>query len=94
MRGGHGEWFVQDFGADGLPQGKALSLSPEDAAKRPRHRVIAGSRAGELADSEQVALDLLPDARDFPHLPESLLTVDLAPLYGRPPDARLPAGAA
>jgi hypothetical protein len=37
-----------------------------------------------------VTLDILPDARHFPALPPSLLTADLAPLYGRPPDARLP----
>jgi hypothetical protein len=35
-------------------------------------------------------LDILPDARCFPLLPEALLTADLSPLYGRPPDARLP----
>ena len=91
MAGGHGEWFVQDFGADGMPEGKALSLSPGDAAQRPLHPIVAGSRASELAGPGQVALDILPDARQFPHLPEALLTADLAPLYGRPPDARLPA---
>ena len=97
MTGGHGEWFVQDFTAAGMPEGKALSLSPEDAAMRRHHRLIAGSKAGELAAlarTEQVALDLLPDARQFPHLPEALFSADLAPLYGRAPDARLPAGAA
>lgn len=94
MTGGHGEWFVQDFAGDGSPEGKALSLSPEDAAARARHAMVAGSRAGDLAGPGQIALDLLPDARQFPRLPAALLTENLAPLYGRPPDARLPAGAA
>jgi hypothetical protein len=37
------------------------------------------------------ALDILPDARHFSALPPGLLTNNLAPLYGRPPDTRLPA---
>jgi tRNA threonylcarbamoyl adenosine modification protein YeaZ len=91
MTGGHGEWFVQDFADDGLPQGTALSVSPEDAARRRLHPVTAGSRAAELAGPDRIALETLPDARRFALLPEALLTADLAPLYGRPPDARLPA---
>lgn len=90
MTGGHGEWFVQDFGADGLPQSQALSLAPEVARGRQRHPVVAGSRAAELADGEGIALEILPDARRFALLPPALLTPDLAPVYGRPPDARLP----
>lgn len=91
MNGGHGEWFVQDFGEDGLSEEKALSLSPADAAARPRHAAIAGNKATELAAPGQLALDILPDARRFLALPPAFLTPDLAPLYGRPPDARLPA---
>ena len=91
MTGGHGEWFVQDFGADGLPEGKALSLSPEDAKRRVRHPVIAGSRATELAGADGAAIELLPDARRFALFPSALLTADVAPIYGRAPDARLPA---
>lgn len=97
MTGGHGEWFVQDFGADGLPEDKVQSLKPDHAAMDCRYPVIAGSQARGLAfhaGPGQIALDLLPDARRFALLPTSLLTADLAPLYGRPPDARLPAGAA
>jgi tRNA threonylcarbamoyladenosine biosynthesis protein TsaB len=90
MTGGHGEWFVQDFAADGLPEGKARSLSPADAAGRHRHAVIAGSKADELAGTAQT-IEILPNARKFLLLPEALLTGDLAPLYGRAPDARLPA---
>ena len=91
MTGGHGEWFLQDFCANGRPDGKALSLSPDEAARRPLHPVIAGSRAAELAGPGRIAIELLPDARRFALLPQALLTADLAPLYGRPPDARLPA---
>jgi len=91
MTGGHGEWFVQDFAADGRPEDKAHSLSPAAAVARRNHAVIAGSRAEGLAGPDRTVLDILPDARRFLQLPASLLTSDLAPLYGRPPDARLPA---
>lgn len=94
MTGGHGEWFVQDFAAAGLPEDRVGSLRPEQAALVARHPLIAGSQAAALASrvaSQPIALDLLPDARAFLQLPAELLTSDLAPLYGRPPDARLPA---
>ena len=94
MTGGHGEWFVQDFGADGLPETEVASVSPAEAGKGRNHPVIAGSQANAravLAGPDTIALDLLPDARRFPLLPPALLTADLVPLYGRPPDARLPA---
>lgn len=92
MTGGHGEWFVQDFGADGLPLAEVRSLAPAQAASGSA--VIAGSQAKALEALDGrggTALDILSDARCFPLLPEALLTRDLAPLYGRPPDARLPA---
>jgi tRNA threonylcarbamoyl adenosine modification protein YeaZ len=94
MTGGHGEWFVQDFGADALPESEVRSQSPAQAAAQVRHGLMAGSQAKALkalAHSEGEALDFLPDARCFPLLPEAMLTADLSPLYGRPPDARLPA---
>lgn len=94
MAGGHGEWFVQDFGIDGLPQGELASLNPQAATGRKHHPLVAGSRASELAErtgAASTALDLLPDARQVLSLPGALLTERLSPLYGRPPDARLPA---
>lgn len=96
MTGGHGEWFVQDFGADGMPEGALASLAPPDAALRPSHGLIAGTQAQALAalrgegQAGDGALALLPDARKFQLLPQVLLTKDLAPIYGRAPDARLP----
>jgi len=92
MTGGHGEWFVQDFASDGLPESEQASLAPAEAAAGGGHDVIAGSQARALADKRGwgEALDTLPDARAFALLPEALLTTTLAPLYGRPPDARLP----
>lgn len=93
MTGGHGEWFVQDFAPDGLPAGPLASLTPGVAAARGVHPLIAGSQAESLCGligQGTKAIALLPDAGEALLLPTVLLTPDLAPLYGRPPDARLP----
>jgi len=90
MNGGHGEWFVQDFGADGLPESAARSQSPQAASGTRHHPLVAGNRARALLGldlAEQTALDLLPDAAAVPLLPAALLSADLAPIYGRGPDA-------
>lgn len=94
MTGGHGEWFMQNFGADGAPEDDARSVAPAQAAAACRYSVIAGSTAADLAAlarNGRTAIAILPDARRFGLLPGTALTADLAPLYGRPPDARLPA---
>ncbi len=92
MTGGHGEWFVQDFSADGLPEGDAVSLAPEAAAARASHAAIAGSKAADLAQmlgqTERLAGENLPDAREAMLLPAAILTSDLTPVYGRGPDAQ------
>lgn len=97
MTGGHGEWFVQDFDANGAAEQGLASLKPQKAAAHPNHTVVAGSQARAKVTNDQpgqVALEILPDARSFPMLPASQLTRDLSPIYGRPPDARLPAAPA
>ncbi len=92
MNGGHGEWFVQEFGAGGLSTGELASLKPQDAARSAAADLVAGTQADALiaARGHGTALPLYPDARQFPLLSEALVTADLTPLYGRPPDARLP----
>jgi tRNA threonylcarbamoyladenosine biosynthesis protein TsaB len=91
MNGGHGEWFVQDFDAAGMPQDEVASLAPAAAAARNLHATVGGDRAAELigdgSDAKHRAVDILPDARATPLLPKTLLTQDLAPIYGRGPDA-------
>jgi tRNA threonylcarbamoyladenosine biosynthesis protein TsaB len=96
MTGGHGEWFVQDFGTHGLPEDELRSHKPDAAMQEIHHSFAAGSKASELLRGDgpgTTALDILPDARSFLLLPPALLTADLAPIYGRPPDARLPGAA-
>lgn len=95
MTGGHGEWFVQDFGADGAALVPLASLTPAQAAAHGGADLIAGSQAEALvaARGGGTAQPLLPDARSFLLLPPSALTSDTAPLYGRGPDAKLPGAA-
>ena len=92
MNGGHGEWFVQDFDAAGLPEAEVASLAPDAARARGFHAIVAGDRAedlvGDRADATHRPLDILPDARRVALLPKALLTPDLAPIYGRGPDAK------
>lgn len=90
MNGGHGEWFVQDFSADGLPESAARSQSPHAASGDRHHPLVAGNRARALLGPDmagRIALDILPDAAAVPLLPAALLTSDLVPIYGRGPDA-------
>ncbi len=93
MVGGHGEWFVQAFGADGLAAGDLASLTPAAAAAQISEDLVAGSQAAALVAlrGRGNSLDLLPDARAFSLLSADLLTASVQPHYGRPPDARLPA---
>lgn len=94
--GGHGEWFIQEFGPDGAALTELASLAPETAAATAAAELVAGSQAEALvtARGSGTALALWPDARGFALLPAGALTAHVHPLYGRAPDAKLPAGAA
>lgn len=91
MTGGHGEWFVQSFDAEGSATRPLASLTPAEAAAAPEGSV-AGSQAEALVATRGFgdALALWPDARALPLLPPGAFTADAGPLYGRAPDARLP----
>ena len=91
--GGHGEWFVQDFDGQGQPVADLLSLPPAAAARHAQGDLVAGSQAEALVGlrGQGRALACWSDARRFMLLPTSALATDTAPLYGRAPDARLPA---
>jgi len=93
MTGGHGEWFVQDFASDGLPQSDLASLAPAAAAAASTAQLVAGSQAEALVTARGfgTAQPLWPDARSFPLIPAALIGAADQPLYGRAPDARLPA---
>ena len=91
MTGGHGEWFVQSFAADGTALGPLASLTPQAAAEHAA-ALVAGSQAEALVGlrGSGEALALLPDAREFALLPPAILRSRPTPLYGRAPDAKLP----
>ncbi|MFT4025863.1 MAG: tRNA (adenosine(37)-N6)-threonylcarbamoyltransferase complex dimerization subunit type 1 TsaB [Novosphingobium sp.] len=93
MTGGHGEWFVQGFGSDGMAVRELASYRPDAAAAATPERLVAGSQAEALvmARGTGEALPLRPDARALGLLVQAHLRGDPAPLYGRAPDARLPA---
>ncbi|MFC4256048.1 tRNA (adenosine(37)-N6)-threonylcarbamoyltransferase complex dimerization subunit type 1 TsaB [Altererythrobacter xixiisoli] len=92
MTGGHGEWFVQNFAADGFPRGELLSRPPAEAAEATVHETVAGSQSGALIArrGHGRALSVLPDARHAMRLSGELLSRRLSPIYGRAPDARVP----
>ena len=89
MNGGHGEWFMQDFSADGLPKSELVALPIETAMQRDVCSILAGDRAQErCADAPGLtALNILPDARYAIALPTPFGSDDLTPVYGRAPDA-------
>jgi len=94
LLGGHGELFVQRFGAAPLTALTELaSLPPEAAAATIPDRLVVGSGAATLvaARGHGEARDALPRAADARRLPEALAMLPPRPLYGRAPDAKLPA---
>ena len=94
MTGGHGEWFVQGYAEDDTLTRPLASLSPAAAAEAETE-FVAGSQAEALVSARGFggALALWPHARTFGLLPDTALIGEIHPLYGRPPDARLPGGA-
>ena len=93
--GGHGEWFVQSFAADGSPLAPLASLTPAEAAALTGETLVAGNQAAALVAlrSSGEAIAMLPDARALPLIPASAFTPAVQPIYGRAPDARLPLAA-
>lgn len=90
--GGHGEWFVQRFGADGGPRGPVESLSPQAAATHVGEDLVVGGQSEALvaARGYGVARNVTPDARAILLLGDAVISDDVLPVYGRAPDAKLP----
>jgi tRNA threonylcarbamoyl adenosine modification protein YeaZ len=89
MTGGHGEWFFQACAPSGAP---FASLPPETVLDQSRADVVAGSQAHAVAARTGAqALVIRPDARAFGLLDRSAWCESVSPVYGRAPDARLPA---
>lgn len=90
--GGHGEWFVAQYDALGAELAPPVSLTPAAAAATISADLVAGSQAEALvaARGTGTALTILPDARELAALDEACWRKDVALIYGRAPDARLP----
>lgn len=89
--GGHGELFVQQFGAPGcVSAGDILNLAPAEAAAAVGAKLVVGSGARQLVDARGwgEARDALPSAANALKLAETFRTLPPRPLYGRAPDAR------
>ncbi len=91
MTGGHGEWFVARFDAMGEDVLAPASLKPDAAASVCTEEIVAGDQAVALVASRGFgqALEIWPDARRFALLPAAHLLNTAAPIYGRPPDAKV-----
>jgi tRNA threonylcarbamoyl adenosine modification protein YeaZ len=91
--GGHGEWFTEGFDAQGTITRALASLHPDGATAATGEDLVAGNKASALvqARGHGKALDILPDARAFTLLPPQAFLPDMHPVYGRVPDAKLPA---
>lgn len=84
LTGGHGEWFVQCFTAEPFAMTTDLASLTPDAA-----RAAIGARPmfGSIAEARPV----LPDAREALLLPAAFAHLSPSPIYGRAPDAKIPA---
>ncbi len=90
MVGGHGEYFVQNFAADGSAVDDLLSLSPESALHHAKVDFFAGSAAQSLASLTNGVTfsNVLPDAAKSALLTSNDKFLDASPVYGRVPDAQ------
>lgn len=94
IEGGHGEVFMQGFTAFPVePSDGLVSLRPDAALAALDGRTPVGSGVRWLTAIEPAltADGLLPDASKAHLLPAGLTNLAPRPLYGRAPDAKLPA---
>lgn len=91
--GGHGELFVQSFRRGPEPEGAIASLPPGEAARAVDAPLVVGAGAAALvaARGSGEAMEAVPAAADLVLLPPALAALPPAPLYGRAPDAKIPA---
>ncbi|WP_076069063.1 tRNA (adenosine(37)-N6)-threonylcarbamoyltransferase complex dimerization subunit type 1 TsaB [Sphingomonas montana] len=94
ITGGHGELFVQRFGGPDLSARTSLaSLLPAAAAAVAERDWVVGSGAPALlaARGDADGAESLPDAADVRYLAAAFTALPATPVYGRAPDAKLPA---
>src|SRR5437764_15328018 len=91
VSGGHGELFVQQFGAAGEPTSDLANLPPAAAAATTTARLVIGSGAAQLVAARGwgEAREAWPSAANALELPPALRSVPPKPVYARAPDARV-----
>jgi tRNA threonylcarbamoyladenosine biosynthesis protein TsaB len=91
VMGGHGELFVQEFGASGEPASELRNLAPAIAAATTKAALVIGSGARQLVDARGSgeAREAWPSASNALRLPKRLRTMLPKPVYARAPDARV-----
>lgn len=100
LEGGHGEVFMQGFAAPStgpiVATDALVSLRPDAAlaALGGRPAYGSGSRWLTAIDPTVDAYEVLPDAARALLLPDAFITLPPRPLYGRAPDAKIPAARA
>ena len=87
MTGGHGEYFHQHFGPDGVASAKSASVTPEELPSVVAAPVTAGDIVISVNNMRHV--ELLPDA-GYWQLIAASVPLPPSPAYGRAPDAKLP----
>ena len=93
LEAGHGEVFMHAFTRNLATLMPLASLRPEAAIAALGDLPAVGNGAARLlaADGTCHATDALPDAADWTLLPPVLAELPPRPIYGRAPDAKLPA---
>ncbi|MFT8736011.1 MAG: tRNA (adenosine(37)-N6)-threonylcarbamoyltransferase complex dimerization subunit type 1 TsaB [Zymomonas mobilis] len=96
--GGHGEIFIQSFSCDRpslhlTALTPIQSLRPEDAAPLVKDSLIAGSAAATLVKARGwgESEEAWPFADEARFLAKTATTLPATPIYGRLPDAKIPA---
>ncbi len=95
IAGGHGEVFVQQFGASLEPESVLLNLPPAEAAAAIDARLVVGTGAAALVEARGwgEVRECWPSADNALGLPLSLRSLAPAPVYARAPDARVKSAA-
>ena len=94
LTGGHGELFFQRFARSPLePLTELASRPPDAAAAATPDDIVYGSGAEALVAARGwgIADPAYPCAADVRYLPEALRQLPPTPIYGRAPDAKVPA---
>ena len=87
MDGGHGEWLIQPFAANGAAESAHISLPPEVAEQLVGARITGNRAEAYAARFGGGAINALPDARHALSIAAAEAHYPPRPVYARAPDA-------